>query len=261
MKDERVKEIYDELNRYEVELASDPVSLGPKYLQELIATCRNHMSQITKILMEVNLEKQMVSREMNAAQTLYDVEADELLATDERVKRAPNIKDREAIIKTLLRDQLRTIATKKAEVNDLTCIEKAVKHKHQELKDTMDAIKMQKSLINAEISTGAMYGDERAAGQGSRSVPLTPPEILDEDEVLSLLAEPTAAAPPAAAPTPKTTPAAEEPAVQPSSVETHDPGIEDLTAAHVAMDDDVTKFLGGTSAGNTPEDDFGDLLD
>lgn len=250
MKDERVKAIYDELNRYEIELASDPVSLGPKYLQELIATCRNYMTQITKLLMEVNLEKQMATRELNAAQTVYDMEADDLLANDERVRRAPNIKDREAIIKTLLREQLRTISTNKATVNDLACIEKAVKHKHQELKDTMDAIKMQKSLINAEISTGAMYGDERAPGHGTRSTPLTPPEMLDENEVLELLAEPPTPA------TPKREPRAEDPAPPTASGEVHDPAIEDLAATHVAGDDDVSKFLAANSSG----DDFSDLL-
>lgn len=257
MKDERVKQIYDELNRYEIELASDPVSLGPKYLQELIATCRNYMTLVTKLLMEVNLEKQLAARELNAAQTLYDVEADELLANDERVRRAPNIKDREAIIKTLLQSQLRTISVKKAAVNDLTYIEKAVKHKHQELKDTMDAIKMQKSLINAEISTGAMYGDERAPGQGTRSPPLTPPEMLDDDEVMSLL-DP---ANPAADSTPKTTTAAEEPAAdtaaETSPSDVHNPAIEDLVASHVAADEDVAKFLGSKIV----EDDFSSLLD
>ncbi len=208
MDEKRVRAVYEELGRYEIELASDPISLGPKYLQEIIALCRNYMNQATKLLMEVNLEKQLLTRVLNALQVAYDVDADNLLANDERVRRLPNIKDRESTVKVLLRDQLRVIATRKAEVNDLTCVEKAVKHKHGELKETMDAIKMQKSLIAAEITTGAMYGDERGMNGGSRrSAVLTPPEMLDDDEVLALIGETEPKESPVLAepePTPKT---------------------------------------------------------
>ena len=266
MNDDRVRQIYAELGRFEIELAPDPISLGPKYLQEIIATCRNYMNAVTKVLMEVNLEKQMLTRELNALQAAYDLEADSLLATDDRVRKQPNIRDRESTVKVLLRDQIRLITAKKAEVNDLACVEKAVKHKHGELKETMDAIKMQKSLIQAEISTGAMYGDER---HPTRSPSLTPPDMMDDDEVLALLGDEKPSPPvpikveqaPAQA---EDTPARSVPAQQESQDSPiHDPSFADLMASVDVPDELVSRFLQAESAGpiTTPDDDFSSILE
>lgn len=254
MNDERVKQIYEQLNRYEIELAADPISLGPKYLQEIIATCRNYLNNVTRLLNEVSKEKQLLTRELNALQGSYDIDADHLLANDERVQRLPNIKDRESTVKVLLKDQIRVISSKKADVSDIACVEKAVKHKHAELRDTMDAIKMQRSLIQAEISTGAMYGDER--GSTVRRVPMIPPDMIDDDEVRALLdqsGQETKPSEPAAAP--QTEP--EKPSAETARTENvlaTPPDDEDIDA-------DVAKFLGNTSltaAGS--DDDFSSLI-
>lgn len=280
MKDERLREIYTEMGKYEIELQPDPLSLGPKYLQDVVATCRNYLNAVTKVLMEVNMEKQLLTRELNALQAVYEIDADDLLANDERVKRAPNIKDRESVVKTLLREQHRAITSKKAEVNDLAVIEKAVKHRHGELKDTMEAIKTQKSLIQAEISTGAMYGDERAPGRHSEQI--TPPEMMEEDEIAALLEpeipetpkteevmlkndlgekpEPIVEAAPVTLAQADTTP--EKPADPPSG-EVHNPSVADLLSAEgIGTDEDVRKFLGETPAAPAvaPEDDYSSIL-
>ncbi len=185
MKIERVTQIYETIEKFQITLSSDPITLGPKYLQDGIANCRNFLNSVSNLLMEVHIEKQLLRRELNLLLATYNIDAAELLSSDDRVRRLPNIKDREATVKVILRDQLRIISSKTDEMADLDLVEKAIRHRHEELKNTMADIKMQRSLIQTEIDTGAMYGDERTGG--SRMPGLTVPDMIDDDEVNRLL--------------------------------------------------------------------------
>ena len=161
MKVERVQQIYGEIERYSITLSSDPASLGPQYLQEQIAACRDHINNVTKLLMEIHREKHNLSAEVHTAETMFRVESDNLLATDKRIRDLPNIKDRESAIALLLRERVRELAELKARLQDLDFIEKAVRHRHHELRDTMAEIKLQRSLIRDELDTKSFYGGER----------------------------------------------------------------------------------------------------
>jgi len=161
MKVERVEQVYAEIAKCHITLSSDPASLGPKYLQDQIATCRDHINNVTKLLMEVHREKHNLTAEIHTAETMLKVESDNLLTNDKRVRDLPNIKDRESAIALLLRTQVQTIADMKARMNNLDFVEKAVRHTHRELRDTMSEIKLQRSLMRDEIDTKSFYGNER----------------------------------------------------------------------------------------------------
>lgn len=161
MKLERIQAIYTELEKYVVQLHPDPRSLGPIYLNDLIATTRNHLNAVSRIQLEVHQEKQYLSREIRAHEAALQISADDLLANDERVRRLPSIEDRKATVAVFLRAERQTIETFKALLQDVEFVEKAIKHRHKELTSTMSEIKLQRSLIRDEIDTGAMYGDER----------------------------------------------------------------------------------------------------
>ena len=161
MKIERVKQIYDEITKYEIALEPDPRSLGPLYLQNVISQCRNFLNAVSRVALEVHREKQDIARTIHATETEYDVTFSELLTNDERVRRLPSIEDRKAHVSTMLRDRLANLTNLKGEAQDLEYVEKAVRHRHRELTSTMAEIKLQRSLIRDEIDSGAMYGDER----------------------------------------------------------------------------------------------------
>jgi hypothetical protein len=193
MKLERVKAIYDQLSKYEIDLEQDPRSLGPLYLQNTIATCRNYLNLVSRFQLEVHREKQELDRSRRAAEVEYEVALAELLANDERVRRAPSIQDRQATANMILREQLNTIAGFKAQLQDLEYVEKAVRHRHRELTSTMTEIKLQRSLIRDEIDSGAMYGDERKSDhERGPSTPLG--DEIDETELDKLLNSETEAA-------------------------------------------------------------------
>ncbi len=176
MKVERFKAIYDEILEYSIKLAADPASLGPKYLNDQIATCRNYINSVTLVLLELHREKHTLMRAMSGEEDILAIESNELLTNDDRVRRLPSIDDRKAAINVLLRDRVAAIAALKRQIQDLDYVEKAVKHRHRELKDTMAEIKLQRALLRDELDTNAFYGDERVKDGAL---------VTDEDDALS----------------------------------------------------------------------------
>jgi len=257
---DRVKAIYSELENYEIKLDPDPVSRGPRYLQGLIATCRNHLNSVSRLILEVHQEKQVLDRDLRAQDASFQVSFDNLLANDERIRRLPNIEDRKATAKVFLRDEISGIETLKSEIHDLEYVEKAVRHRHRELSATMGEIKLQKSLISAEIHTGAMYGDERAQadGFGERTVGNGPGGVsIDEDELEAIFQEEEAQAAPVAA----VQEAATETAPEVVRMAAPEPAVEGPVAARVTPTEaDVNAFLGPSDHTGASPQEYDDLF-
>lgn len=182
----RVKAIYDEINTLVIELEADPVTLGTQYLNNLIACCRNYLNRCSSILLEVSREKRDVAARLRAEEAAYQVSFDELLATDERVRVLPNIEDRRSTINVFLRDQRNSIEALKRELQDLEYVEKAVRHRHNELKSTNTDIKMQRQMVRDELDTGAFYGDE-GDGVVRKMAQRKPEDDLDENAIDQIL--------------------------------------------------------------------------
>jgi hypothetical protein len=158
---ERIAEIYDLLERKVIQLDPDPRSRGTTYLQTLIATCRNYLNDLDRVMREIHREDHRVASALRLAEVAYQVESDNLLANDERVRRLPNIEDRKSTVSVMLAARRQTVESLKTEAQDLKYVDKIVRHQHKQLTATMGEIKLQRSIIDAEIRTGAMYGDER----------------------------------------------------------------------------------------------------
>ena len=135
--------------------------MGPLYMLGVISTCRNYLNNVSRLLLETHQCRQTIQRSLTGCRTLYDVESNELLANDERVKRCPSIEDRKATVTVLLRDRYRQIQDLQAELETVDLVEKAIKLRHRELKDTMSAINAQRALMRDDIDTKSLYGDER----------------------------------------------------------------------------------------------------
>ncbi len=182
----QINEIYDQVSKLTITLHKDPASLGPKYLQDAIATCNNYKNQVSETLSRLMRKKHEVSRGLQARQAAYQVSFDDLLANNESIRRLPNIEDRRATANVMLREDRQAINSFEAELKDLESVEKVVRHRHKELSDTMGAIKAQRSLIRDELDTKSFYGDERLAGAPSgKASPLG--DDLDEEELSKLL--------------------------------------------------------------------------
>jgi hypothetical protein len=158
---ERIDAIFEEMDGYTLELASEPSMLGPQYFQDIIAKCRGHLNKVSLVISELNRDKLATSSELRKSEALYELEYDNLIANDEQVKRLANIEDRRSTANYLLRTLRQKINTLKDSMHALESVYKVVSHRNRELHATMNAIKDQRRLVTTEISTGAFYGDER----------------------------------------------------------------------------------------------------
>lgn len=162
---DRLTAIMTDSDKFELKLANDPSVLGPSYLQDMIATCRNYTNSVVQLLNEISRARMDVGRDLRRRKTAFKIASDELLAKDPSVKGLPNIKDREAQINLLLKEERRILENLDNDLVDHTHVEEYLKRRHRELKDTMREIQTQRSLMQDDRSLGGMYGDERPSDQ------------------------------------------------------------------------------------------------
>ena len=167
MDPKRVDEIYEQMGKFSIELPSDAWVLGPKHIHEMISLTRGYTNSVSHVLQEILQEKQNLDRSKHALEAVFRMEADRLLVEDDRVKRAPNIADREATVNLILRERRTEIQLLEGQLLDLSYVEKAVRHRYNELKSTMSDIRAQRALIRDAIDTGSFYGDETQTSRGS----------------------------------------------------------------------------------------------
>jgi len=206
--EQRVDEIFKEMDGYVLELASEPGMLGPQYFQDIIATCRRYLNNVSLVVSELNREKLSVSGELRRLEAVYALESDNLLSNDPRVKALASIEDRKATVGFILRDQRVRMNELKDRMHSLDAVGKLVAYRNRELHATMTAIKDQRRLMQTELATGAFYGDERSfkgevrEGNGlafndelsaadlEDLISEPDPESAEESEVVAVAAEP-----------------------------------------------------------------------
>lgn len=267
MDSQRVEAVYEEIGKYSVDLSSDAWSLGPKHVHELISMTRGYLNAVTHILQEILQERQNLDRAKHAAEAAYRIDSDRLLAEDDRVRRLPNIDDRKATIGLILRERLSEIQTLEGQLLDLSYVERAVRHRYNELKATMTDIRAQRALIRDAIDSGSFYGDETDASRGHRGnkAPAVQEPDFSEDEIAQTMAElndilvsgdPPTAPDPVVAPPPE----APKPAPAPDDFSDLIDGVVEETPAVVAPkpvpeDPDLARFLDDDELSNLFSDD------
>lgn len=191
MTPERVQIIYDEIESLVIELDSNPSAKGPAYLQDLIARTRGYLNQVAHYIHEVHREKHRLDTMLEAQEAAFAIASDELLSSDNRVSKLPNIEDRRSMINLLLSSDRKLISDLKREAKNLGHVDKAVRHRHKELESTMAAIRLQRSLLESELRTGSYYGDETDSSRGNwgskKSTPLPIDMGIDETELGRLM--------------------------------------------------------------------------
>jgi hypothetical protein len=128
------------------------------------------LNRVSLLLSEVHREDHGHQRELRAEEAAYRAEFDHHLANDHRIQQMPNIEDRRSSINMILRERLNRIDVLKAQILDLSHVEKVIKHRHQELKGTMTDIRTQRSLLRDTLDTGQFYGTESETGEGPKGL-------------------------------------------------------------------------------------------
>lgn len=183
MDTKRAKKIYAELEDLVIHLPSDPSGLGPDYLREQISICRGYLNTASFHLQKILQEKHLLSMQLDGLKAAFQVQSDDLLANDVRVKNLPAVEDRLAMINVILASDAREIKRVESELSNLGHVEKVVRLRKGELDNTMSAIRLQRSLLKDQLRTGSFYGDESNQGRGSAD-PVDEMDGADLDAIL-----------------------------------------------------------------------------
>jgi hypothetical protein len=189
MTPQRVKVIYDGIEKLVIELDPDPVSRGMRYLLDLISKTRGYLNEASFYMHEVLKERHDLELLLQAEEDAYQLRSSELLATDQSVKDLANIEDRTAMITVKLKPDFKKIQGLKKDIKNVSHVEKVVRHRAKELESTMSAIRLQKSLIESDIRTGALLGDsnDTSRGTGSKMSSLISTDEMSDAELSKLL--------------------------------------------------------------------------
>lgn len=259
--EERVDEIFTEMDGYVLELDPDPTALGPQYFRDKIAVCRNYLNRVGLVLSKLNHERLFVSGELRRQEAAYAMDFDNLLTNEPSVKNLDSIEDRKAAAGFRLRTQRSSINELKQQAHVLDAVYKVASFRNRELHATMTAIKDQGKIMTAEIRSGSFYGDERTERSESdreRSGGTIVTDDVSAEELAALMSDSTPAsetavtAQPSEAQAVTSEPAtAAQPPAQPDAQTDEAAVMEFLGSPHVA---EVT-------APQTEEDDFSAFLE
>jgi len=180
-----VDQLYRDISVLRIELEPDPTILGARYIQGVTSKCRNYLNKVSLIRIQLNQKKRNLMMQIAGEETTLSIEKSRLLAEDDTVKRGSNIADREAIANTMLRQQINRIAAMKMDLLDIETVDKAVKMAHDELIRTSQEIKVQRSLLFSDRTSGAGYGDETPIDGSSPPPPAT--ADINENELENLM--------------------------------------------------------------------------
>jgi hypothetical protein len=167
----RIKSVFADLEKMEVDLDDDPLEFGPKRLIEKVAHVRRMLNQCERIFLQVSHDLHCYKRTSRAAQLDFDLQMQDLLANDPEVRAGRNVRDRDAIGTMKLRSQREKIMSLDVGIQDLEMIMTVVKAKRADLRDLQGRIRDQIKLCQEEIGLGSRWG--------SRPVPGMKPVDLD----------------------------------------------------------------------------------
>ena len=187
MDTDRIEEIYKLLGTLSVDIDSDPVSRGSRYMAEVVALTRGYLNQVACVQLEVMRLQHQLENEVDALTDAFEIASDELLAEDENVKNLPALPDRLAKVNVLLKKEKALIRAKKRQAKDMTHLAKAIRHRQKELDNTISAFRLQKTILEVEYRHSDGDNSETSRNGGSK---LGPDAHFSEQEVLDLFSIP-----------------------------------------------------------------------
>jgi len=190
-----IKQVFDRIPKMVITLEDGDITvLGPVYLREKLVECRTYLNEVSGYLQSIKRSLWEVTRKLEASRAEYKIDLDQLIATDEVVRRGTSYKDRVASANQQLIDNLKEIADLEEQERDLKALEEVVKVKIRDLKDANADIRTAKQLMTTEISLEGYLGSEGGKEKKEKEdvnkdpsilldgIPDDPPSIETDDD-------------------------------------------------------------------------------
>ena len=206
---DQLDQMLEEVAGYTVKLEEDPTlpELGTKYLQRILAQCRNYMNRVQHYMQLAMRAERTLLTEIKQAELDFEFKIKDKLADDPLVRQQRALDDRKALAESLLKTEQDNLRGLKIKLIDIQETVKLLKFKYGDLQRTNGDIKMQRTLVKddkmAQLAGEEGYnkpqvGQDRSVPNGMPAPvtlePLGPTDILDPTKRPAELPEPIDAA-------------------------------------------------------------------
>jgi hypothetical protein len=193
---EKFEQMLEEVAGYSVELEIDPTlpHLGTKYLQNVLAKCRNYTNRTLFYLQAVLRGEKDLKREIKQCELDLEFKMHEKLADDSLVRAQPSIADRQAVAASFLKVEYENLGNLRVELVDVQETAKILRTRYNDLQRTANDIKLQRMMVkddkDTQLAGGSGYSTPQTNQDGSvqgglvapvNTKPVDPKDILNPD--------------------------------------------------------------------------------
>jgi hypothetical protein len=147
----RHSHIYDDLLKFNIELNFQDVPT-PSYIQELLIKCNSYQLKVERFFIEITRDLAITERMFSTERLNLDMLTKNTLTNNEKIKKIPTGKEREAAVAELLEDNHRELLKLENDVNDLKSILSAIRQKQSTLKSTNADVKSLQKLMEQQVN-------------------------------------------------------------------------------------------------------------
>lgn len=178
----RIKQVHEEIQGMaEIVLDADPLSSGPKQMNNKKAAVRNHLSRCTQLELQLLEDRGWFQRELTREQAKYDITYTDLIANNPHVRAGRSTADREAAAKVILAKAVRKIKDLELSVEDLERLLTVVKAKKSDLKNLQSQLRDQLKICDHELALGNKWGHKSpSAVDGYPQTTAADLDVVDE---------------------------------------------------------------------------------
>ena len=186
--EEEVNAIFEELAELAVPLDTDPISFGPKRLNQKTAEVRKMLDRVHRIYLDMAQRHGAAKRMQRRLEAQLDLDKKSLMSNDPDTRAARNLQMQEAIVTVKLQPQVEELNEIEILVGDLEAVLVVIKAKHSDLKDTEGRLRDQVRLCSEELSLGGKWSSIGGNNSTTSSVNLNRATGADVKAIDELLA-------------------------------------------------------------------------
>lgn len=143
--------IYTELLKLKLDLEYKDIPT-PSYIIDLITKCRSFLIKVEKYMIETTMELDVSKRQFRVEKLNLDIKKRQALINNDRIKKLPSIKEREAAVDELLESDYKNLLDIENNLASLENLASSIKTVYYNLKDTNGDIKTLLSIMKEQIN-------------------------------------------------------------------------------------------------------------
>lgn len=147
----RIDEIYNELDKFNINLPSDAYLLGPHKMNILLVDIRKKLDKCESFLREIGKVQSIYKRNLVNKKAIKKIEFDNLLASDPEIRKEKNQSMRESVAESKLKDINYDILKLEQHLIDISALYDAVKSKLDNLNSTRVDFNRMLNLIDLQL--------------------------------------------------------------------------------------------------------------